>query len=130
MRLLLDTHVLLWWVTGDRRLSSKSSATIADSSNDIAVSSATFWELAIKKSLGRIDVDLAELTGEIAGAGFEVLPVLVSHTIQLDALPLRHRDPFDRMLIAQSIVETRQLLSRDEGILAYADVAGLTVLRA
>lgn len=130
MRLLLDTHVLLWWVTGDRRLSKETTALIADSEHEIAVSAATFWEIAIKKGLGRIDVDLEELHEEVRGSAFEELPVRIAHTISLDGLPPKHTDPFDRLLIAQAIVETRQLVTRDEAILRYADVSGFAPLKA
>jgi PIN domain nuclease of toxin-antitoxin system len=130
VRLLLDTHVLLWWVAGDRRLAKTTKALIRDGANEIAVSAATFWEIAIKKSLGRIDIDLEELRQDVRAAGFDELPVKFVHTIHLDGLPPKHTDPFDRLLIAQAIAETRQLVTREEAILRYSDVSGFAALRA
>jgi PIN domain nuclease of toxin-antitoxin system len=124
VRLLLDTHILLWWVSGDRKLSKALRATIASTDNAIAVSAATFWELAIKKQLGRVDVDLAKLQAAVAADGFEEMPVEIAHTLRLQALPDLHRDPFDRLLIAQSIEGACRLVTRDEQILAYAGIAG------
>jgi PIN domain nuclease of toxin-antitoxin system len=130
VRLLLDTHVLLWWVTGDRKLSKALRATIASTDNAIAVSAATFWELAIKQQLGRVDVDLTRLQAAVAADGFDELPVEIAHTLRLQALPDLHRDPFDRLLIAQSIETASRLVTRDEQILAYAGIAGFDPLKA
>lgn len=94
----------------------------------MSVSSATFWELAIKTGLGRIDVDLEELRAALLADGFSELPVLITHTLRLPALPLHHQDPFERLLIAQSIAEGRRLVTRDVSILAYAGVAGFDPL--
>lgn len=124
MRLLLDTHVLLWWVTGDRRLVKSLRAAIASRDNDVAVSTATFWEIAIKKQLGRIALDLQELVDAVRADGFAETTVTAAHTLQIESLPLRHRDPFDRMLIAQAIVEGRRFVTRDGLILAYTGIPG------
>jgi len=115
-------------MTGDRRLSKPAKQAIASGENDVAVSAAAFWEIAIKKSLGRIRIDLAELEAAVKSDGFSEIPIRFSHARQLEALPDRHRDPFDRMLIAQAIVESRQLVTRDDAILAYADVEGFAAL--
>jgi PIN domain nuclease of toxin-antitoxin system len=130
VRLLLDTHILLWWSSGDRRLVKTLRSAIASDDNDVAVSAATFWEIAIKKQLGRIDIDLGELLAAVRADGFEELAVRAAHTLQLDSLPGHHRDPFDRILIAQSIAEGRRLVTRDEAILAYSGVAGFDPLSA
>ena len=130
MRLLLDTHVLLWWATADRRLTRTVRQTIASADNDVSISSVTFWEIAIKSALGRIDVDLAELHAAVNADGLEEVPVRISHALRVQSLPDHHRDPFDRMLIAQSIVEGRRLMTRDERILEYAGVAGFDPLPA
>jgi PIN domain nuclease of toxin-antitoxin system len=130
VRLLLDTHILLWWGAGDRRLAKPARDIIAAPSNDVAVSAATFWEIAIKLSLGRIEIDLSELLAAVKADDFEEIDVSIEHTLQLRALPDHHRDPFDRMLIAQSIVEGRRLVTRDESILAYAGTAGFDPLSA
>ena len=92
--------------------------------NEIFVSAASFWEIAIKKHVGRIRIDLEELNAATDSDGFEELPVRISHTTALQALPDHHRDPFDRLLIAQSIAEHCRLVTRDETILRYSGAAG------
>jgi PIN domain nuclease of toxin-antitoxin system len=124
MRLLLDTHILLWWVTGDRKLPKSLTRAIESADSDVAVSAASLWEIAIKRSIGRIDIDLEELTAAIAADGFAELPVRFAHTRALAGLPRLHDDPFDRMLVVQAIQEGRSLVTKDEAILAYAGVAG------
>jgi PIN domain nuclease of toxin-antitoxin system len=128
MRLLLDTHILLWWLMGDRRLPKTLASALASPDHDVAVSAASLWEVAIKHSLGRIKVDVDELVSSIASDGFSELPVLFHHALKLRFLPRRHDDPFDRILIAQSLVEGRRLVTTDKAILAYGDVAGFDPL--
>jgi PIN domain nuclease of toxin-antitoxin system len=128
MRLLLDTHILLWWVMGDRRLPKSLAGTIASQDNDVAISAASIWEIAIKRTLGRIDVDLDELLSSMTADGFTELPLRFGHSLRLDSIPRHHDDPFDRILIAQSIAEGRRLVTRDALILAYAGVAGFDAL--
>jgi PIN domain nuclease of toxin-antitoxin system len=128
VRLLLDTHILIWWVTGDRRLPKSLRDRILSDENDVAVSAATFWEIAIKARLGRIDIDLEKLRSAVLADGFTEVPVQTAHTLLLTALPDHHRDPFDRLLIAQSIVERHRLVTRDKSILAYVGVAGFEPL--
>ena len=128
MRLLLDTHILLWWVMGDRRLPRSLATVVASADSDVAVSAASMWEITIKRMLGRIDVDLKELRASIAADGFSELPLHFSHSLKLDILPRRHDDPFDRILIAQSIAEGRQLVTKDAEILRYRGVAGFDPL--
>jgi PIN domain nuclease of toxin-antitoxin system len=130
MRLLLDTHILLWWMRGDRRLPKSLRAAIASTGNDVAVSAATFWEVAVKRQLGRIVIDLAELLAAVEADGFEELPIRFAHALRLETLPERHRDPFDRLLIAQSVAEDRRLVTCDASILSYAGVAGFGSLTA
>lgn len=124
MRLLLDTHILLWWVTGDRRLSKAIAHALETPDNDVAVSAASLWEIAIKRALGRIDVDLDELISAIAADGFSELPVRFAHTLEIQSLPRHHEDPFDRLLIAQSLVEGRRLVTTDQLVLAYRGSSG------
>lgn len=128
MRLLLDTHILLWWVMGDRRLTKDLAAVVASAENDVAVSAASMWEITIKQMLGRIDVDLEELKESIAADGFSELPLRFSHSLKLQSLPRHHDDPFDRILIAQSIAEGRQLVTKDADILRYRGVDGFNPL--
>ena len=124
MRLLLDTHVLLWWMA-DRRLSRRAHAAIADPANQVLVSAATAWEMSIKQALGRLDVP-ADLPAQLEANGFVALPITVGHGLAAGALPRHHDDPFDRMLIAQALVEDLTVASRDERFAAY----GVTVLAA
>jgi PIN domain nuclease of toxin-antitoxin system len=128
MRLLLDTHILLWWVMGDRRLTKSLADILASTDSDVAVSAASMWEITIKRMLGRLDVDLEELRASIAADGFSQLPLRFSHSLKLEILPRHHDDPFDRILIAQSIVEGRQLVTTDAEILRYRGVAGFAPL--
>lgn len=130
MKLLLDTHILVWWVAGNRKLPKSLRDRIAAAESDVSISAATFWELAIKIRLGRIDIDLEELHAATSADGFTELSVQIAHTLRLRTLPDHHKDPFDRLLIAQSIVEGRRLVTRDDSILAYTGVAGFDPLSA
>ena len=112
----------------DRRLSKTLRAAIASSENEIAVSAVTFWELAIKKQLGRVNIDLGDLQQAAIADGFVEPPVEISYTLRLESLPNIHRDPFDRLLIAQSIEGGWRLVTRDEIILSYAGTAGFDLL--
>lgn len=128
MRLLLDTHILLWWARGDRRLTKSLTEVISSRESDVAVSAASLWEISIKRALGRIDVDMGELIESAAADGFSELPVRFGHTTILASLPRRHDDPFDRILIAQAIAEGRRLVTTDDAILGYQGVAGFGAL--
>jgi PIN domain nuclease of toxin-antitoxin system len=124
VRLLLDTHVLLWWL-GAQRLSPKATAAIASADSEVRISSATAWEISVKSALGRLTVP-DDLSAQLAAHQFEVLPVLLSHALAVRALPPHHADPFDRMLVAQAQIEDLTIVTRDANIRRY-DVA---VLRA
>jgi PIN domain nuclease of toxin-antitoxin system len=130
VRLLLDTHVLIWWMTDDRRLSKKSRQMMASQKTDVAVSAASFWEIEIKRGLQRVEVDLDRLEGAIDADQFENLPIRIEHTRQLGRLPAHHKDPFDRILMAQAIEEQWSLLTADRMVLAYEGVRGLTLIPA
>ncbi len=130
MRLLLDTHILLWWLMGDRRLPKGVAKALASPENDVAVSAASVWEIVIKRMLGRIEVDLDELLSSIVADGFAELPVRFSHTLNVQSLPRHHDDPFDRILIAQAVSDGRRLVTTDQSVLAYAGVAGFDPLSA
>ena len=121
MKLLLDTHLLLWTVSQSRRLSSEARELIGDPDNEPLFSIASLWEAAIKLSLGREDfrVDLRLLRRGLLDNSFEQLSVTAEHTLAVADLPLLHRDPFDRMLIAQSIVEGIMLLTADPVVARY-----------
>ena len=113
MRLLLDTHVLLWWLSDDRKLAKNAREVIANPDNEVLVSSASVWEIAIKTTLGRIEIELDDLEGAIARNGFRSLPIGFRHALTAGRLPAVHRDPFDRMLIAQASVEELRVVSHD-----------------
>ena len=113
MRLLLDAHVLLWWLSDDRKLATSGRQIIANPNNDVFVSSASVWEISIKTALGRIDVELDDLEDAIARNGFRALPIGFRHAITAGRLPAVHRDPFDRMLVAQASVEELRIVSHD-----------------
>ena len=117
-RLLLDTRTLLWWLADDSRLGPHARALIADAGNEAWVSAATAWELSIKKALGKLEAP-ADIDASVAEEGFAKLPISFFHGEQAGALPALHRDPFDRMLIAQAQAEGLELLTADERIAAY-----------
>lgn len=121
MRLLLDTHVFLWSVLGSRRLSRKARALIEDS-DEVFVSAASLWEVAIKVRLGRLDADPQDLLKAIPESGFLELPITARHAAQVERLPDLHRDPFDRLLVAQAMVEPMHLLTADAQLRAYTDL--------
>jgi PIN domain nuclease of toxin-antitoxin system len=127
VRLLLDTHTLLWWLGGSSRLGSVATATIADPSAEVLVSAASAWEIGIKTALGKLQTP-TDLSDQLAAHGFTELPVTVTHALCAGRLPLQHRDPFDRMLVAQAIVEQAALVTVDPRIAAY-DVAILAADR-
>jgi PIN domain nuclease of toxin-antitoxin system len=109
MRILLDTHVLVWWLADDPNLSAKARSQIADPANEILVSAASAWEIVIKQALGKLRFE-GNLEKETAEQGFTMLPITLAHAAEIASLPPIHRDPFDRMLVAQARVENLQLL--------------------
>jgi len=116
VRLLLDTHVLIWAVDAPARLSAASASHLEDASNDLIVSAATIWELAIKVGLSRLTLTQPYdqwINSAIADLGASVLPITVPYAAAQAALPWHHRDPFDRLLIAQAHVEDVPLVSSD-----------------
>jgi len=113
VRLLLDTHVLLWWLADDLKLTRVSRAIIANPDNEVLVSSVSLWEISIKAALGRIEVELDDLEAAIARNGFRPLPIGFRHALTAGRLPAVHCDPFDRMLIAQASVEELRVVSHD-----------------
>lgn len=116
MRLLLDTHAFLWWLAGSSRLPLAARRAIADESNHVLVSAASAWELTTKHRLGKLpgaDAIADRITDAIAEQGFEELPITVDDAARAGALPGPHRDPFDRMLIAQSQSHALTIISTD-----------------
>ncbi len=122
MRVLLDTHVFLWWIDDDPRISERVRGVISDGGNDLLFSAASGWEIAIKASLGRLRVSGAlapYLTEQLSRNAIGVLPVHLSHALRVHALPDHHTDPFDRLLVAQALVEDVPLVSGDPEVSRY-----------
>ena len=122
MRVLLDTHTLLWWLDGDRRLSRRARSVIADEDNTALVSAASAWEISTKVRLGKLPGAIevaAELPAILLQQNFEPLPITIVHALRAGNLPGPHRDPFDRMLIAQAQDEDVALVSNERLFDAY-----------
>jgi PIN domain nuclease of toxin-antitoxin system len=122
VRLLLDTHAFLWFVLDDPQLSATAQAVIVDPLNNIEVSPASYWEIAIKIKLGKYTLPesyQAFMEREIADNDFRILPIEPKHTALLTTMPLHHKDPFDRLLVAQATVEGIPLVSADPQLDAY-----------
>jgi PIN domain nuclease of toxin-antitoxin system len=116
MKLLLDTHAFIWWDSESSKLSSQALAFCQDRANTVLLSVASIWEMQIKLQLGklRLNLPLAKvIESQQQTNGIEVLPIILSHVLELDSLPAYHRDPFDRLLIAQARVEDAVLISND-----------------
>ena len=124
MRLLLDTHVLLWWMADERKLGKGAREIIANSENDVHVSSASLWEASIKLALGRLQIELDDLAEAIIRSGFRPLPIGFRHAVTAGHLPAIHRDPFDRMLVAQASIEELRVVSHDRVFEQYGLTAG------
>ncbi|MEE3625187.1 type II toxin-antitoxin system VapC family toxin [Nitrospirillum sp. BR 11752] len=120
MRLLIDTHILIWWMSDDPALPVHVRAAIQDPASEVFVSAATIWEISIKRALGRLDFPLDDIQGELLKAGFKPLAIDIAHAARAGTLPAHHQDPFDRMLVAQAQLEGLTLVSVDAIIGRYA----------
>ena len=120
MNYLLDTHTFIWWLNNSPELSTTTKKIISSPDNRIFVSHASYWEIAIKVSIGRLTFPLESLESELQLNGFELLSIKTSHILQSASLPMLHRDPFDRMLIAQAQMESLNLITADQHIQQYA----------
>lgn len=118
MNVLLDSHCLLWWLA-DLPLSGLATAAVGDPLNDVFVSPATIWELEIKAALGKLTID-GDLVSAVEASGFAWLPISAEHARAAARLPQHHRDPFDRMLIAQALIEGCTVVSRDAVFQQYS----------
>ena len=127
MRVLLDTHLLLWSVARSRRLPKEARSLILDEANEVYFSAASVWEVAIKSALRRAEfnVNPTLLAGTLAQSGFSELPVTAAHAARVAGLPAIHRDPFDRLLVAQSLAEPMTLLTNDAVLLGYGPLVQL-----
>lgn len=126
MKLLLDTHVLIWATADPDRLSLSARQKIIEPDNDLFVSTASIWAISIKRSLGRIDFPLGEIERLLDASGFQPLPISVAHAAAAGSLPRHHNDPFDRMLVAQARTEGMTLVTADAAMSSY----DLQLLRA
>ena len=124
MRVLVDTHLLLWAAAGSRRLPKQARLLLEDPRNEVHYSAASLWEIAVKLALRRSDfkVDLARLRPALSAMGFSELPVTGVHAQRLATLPPVHKDPFDRMLVAQGLSEPLVLLTNDAVLGGYGEV--------
>ena len=120
MRLLLDTHILLWWLADSPALVDQARELIADPDNAVFVSAVTLWEIWLKQSLGKLQIP-SDFEEKLAGESFESLPLLAAHTRDVASLPWHHRDPFDRMLIAQARVAELRFVTADKVAADYGD---------
>lgn len=127
MRLLLDTQLAIWWLSGDRRLSQATQAIVRTDATEVFVSRISLWEMAIKISTGALRIDLSAFADEIERTGFLWLGLETSHILAVAALPVHadHRDPFDRLLVAQSLVEPLILLTADQKLARFGNTVRL-----
>ena len=121
MRVLLDTHILLWALNDDPKLSSKARKLI-EHATEIYISAATFWELAIKVGLGKLTVDLDDIREYCLQSGFVELPITSEHAIAVKDLEPHHKDPFDRLIVATAMSEPMKLLTADPQIAQYTSL--------
>lgn len=118
MKLLLDTHAALWWLSDDERFSPEAARYLTDDTNQILLSAAVVWEVAIKRSLGKLQAP-EDFAPTLLGAGAQGLAVTLDHAAGVEHLPWHHRDPFDRLLVAQASIERAAVVSRDELLRPY-----------
>lgn len=121
MRLLLDTQIYLWFLADSKRLSKKARLEIANA-DEVLVSAASIWEASIKAALGKLQVDPPALVEGIQASGFAELPIRAAHGVVAAVLPNHHRDPFDRMLLAQAMSEPMHLLTADATLARYSEL--------
>jgi len=121
MSFLLDTHTLIWMMEGDARLSKSVSEVILDKGNELWISKASFWEISIKRSLGKLKLahETSQFWETALKEEIQLLNIEISHLMQLEKLPMHHKDPFDRIIISQAICEGMILLSKDEKFTPY-----------
>lgn len=119
MRVLLDTHALLWWLDDDARLGQVARAHLAEPGNDILVSVVSLWEIVIKVRIGKLEADIVDIQRAMDRDGLARLAITPSHLVELARLPIHHRDPFDHLLVAQARCEGAVMISDDRAIPLY-----------
>ncbi|HKW18973.1 MAG TPA: type II toxin-antitoxin system VapC family toxin [Terriglobales bacterium] len=121
MKILLDSQVLFWWYSEPAKLSKRAGSMIHDGSNTVLISAATAWELSIKAALGKLDALqlVMDFSTYLEEEGFEELPIAISHAIRAGLLPIHHKDPFDRLLVAQAQELSVPMVSSDQGLDSY-----------
>lgn len=119
MRLLLDTHALLWWLNDDDKLGDHVRSLILDPENDVLVSTVSLWEITVKLRIGKLDADIDEILEILPAQGFGRLQITDAHLLTLRGLPVHHRDPFDHLLMAQAIAEGALFVSQDQHVRLY-----------
>jgi PIN domain nuclease of toxin-antitoxin system len=122
--LLIDTQVYLWWLADSRRLSATARSAIVNA-DVVYVSAVSLWEAAVKIGIGKLEADIGELYAGVAASEFHELPIRGVHAVALARMPAHHRDPFDRMLVAQAISEPLRLLTADKVLKRYTDLVDL-----
>jgi PIN domain nuclease of toxin-antitoxin system len=122
LKLLLDTHALLWWLADDARLGDQARDLIADPGHDVLISTVSLWEIVVKIRVGKLQADIDEISAAIERQGFTLLGISPVHLSTLSGLPLHpdHRDPFDHLLVAQAITEAATLVSADRNMPRYS----------
>ncbi|MFQ6042809.1 MAG: type II toxin-antitoxin system VapC family toxin [Candidatus Poribacteria bacterium] len=121
MDLILDTHAFIWFVNGDKNLTTKAREVIENPSNFSYISIASLWEMAIKISLGKLEIKypFEQVLTQIYENGFEILPITFEDTLVISELPFHHRDPFDRLIVAQAMTEGMTIISKDKSFDDY-----------
>ncbi len=119
MRLLLDTHALLWWLADDDQLGPQARELIEDPDNDVLISVVSLWEIVVKVRLGKLEADIKEIAEAAQREGFALLNISTAHLLALAGLPTHDRDPFDHLLIAQAIAEDATFISEDRNTPRY-----------
>ena len=118
MKLLLDTHAALWWLSEDERFAEATADQLTAETNQVLLSAVIVWEVAIKRSLGKLEAP-ENLASTLLDAGVQPLPISLDHAEAVEQLPWHHRDPFDRMLVAQAAIEGAAIVSHDEALRPY-----------
>jgi len=126
MRLLLDTHIILWAIVADPKMPERARELIEDETNQIVVSAASIWEISVKYALGRRGPNAMPISGpqalaHVRSAEYELIGVTADHAVAVQDLPRLHADPFDRMIVAQALVEPLRLITHDETVARYSD---------